>query len=81
MPAYNNTVKGTVMKPRLIIRYAVMIFVASTIMFFLESYRQQHKINRNVDKGLITDVEVKVSNNDFILFESVSKYLFINLSK
>jgi hypothetical protein len=68
------------MKPRLIIRYVVMIFVASTIVLFLESYRQGHKAY-NESKSFITEAEFKVGNNDFILFESVSKYLFINLSK
>jgi hypothetical protein len=68
------------MKPKLVIRNVITIIVASIIIFFLESYRQGHKTHYE-SKIIITQTEFKVGNNDFILFESVSKFLFINLSK
>lgn len=65
--------------------YRLILTVTTIIVSFLlleskrtENKRQGNKTTKNVSRE---DINVTVSNTDYIFFESLSKYLFISLQK
>lgn len=67
------------MKPRPIFRTVIIFIAASVSVFFLESERKANKVcNKPVEDLSSTKANFITSNNNFIFFESLSKYLSIS---
>jgi len=67
------------MRLKTTIRFFIIAFAASTSIYFMETARKANNANFKQVKILAQNVEA--SNTDFMLFQSVSKYLFISFSK
>jgi len=63
------------MKPERTVTLIILFAVALVGVFFLESLRQAHKVYEQ-HKSIAKEAEARFSNNDYILFQSISKYLF-----
>jgi hypothetical protein len=66
------------MKQKEIIKVAAFILLFTTLVFWLEGKRQS---NLKISKKTTINRAEATNNTDFILFESVSKYLFVPLIK
>jgi hypothetical protein len=70
------------MKPKSTLRLFVIVFVAVASAYFLENTRQTHNLNyKSFSPSYSDDEKLSVSNNDFIFFESISKYLLVSFTK
>jgi hypothetical protein len=68
------------MRPRLTFKIAIILIAVSAGMFMLETLRRHQIASHKVDRVAARN-EVRVNTNDFILFETVTKYLFLALAK
>jgi hypothetical protein len=70
------------MKPKPIVRLFIILVVASLSLVLYASYKKplqavcREKVNKECE--LITE---KISTNDYIFFESLSKFLSISISR
>lgn len=67
------------MKPLLKLRALLTVAAAVVALFILEKSRRKHLHNLHVHNSKAATA-MPGSANDFILFESLSKYLFVSFS-
>ncbi len=68
------------MKPRSILRTVMTFIAASVTVFFLESTRKANKVY-NKPFNLSSETGSFRTSNNFIFFESVSKYLLFSFQE
>ncbi len=67
------------MKPKAILRLVIVFIAASVSILFLESVRKANKVcNKPVEDISEKTDNFRTSNNHFIFFELVSKYLLVS---
>ena len=70
------------MKPKPTLRLALMVFVAVVCIYFIETTRKiNNRHSNSFSNAGYDENEIAVSNNDFIFFESISKYLLVSLGR
>jgi len=67
------------MKPKSVLRIAIIFMAALVSVFFLESVRKSNKVcNKPVKELSAKAGNFRAGNNYFIFFESVSKYPWVS---
>jgi hypothetical protein len=69
------------MIPKPILRYIIISFVAFSSAFFFLNKRQREISSPNAVEVLGKANDMQATNNDFIFFEALSKYLVVSFRR